>query len=122
MGKIIVRRAAARVSSPEDLIEAVLEEIADSTDRDGLRTAIERVFAADRSQVSQVSASGIPEDTIRTLADLLIPHLGPIARVLAGREAKTAASADALVQTLAAHIADNHDRQEFLRAVERASP
>ncbi|WP_413205834.1 serine/threonine-protein kinase [Rhodospirillum sp. A1_3_36] len=122
MGKIIVRRAAARASSPEDLIEAVLEEIADGTDRDGLRTAIERAFAGDRSQVSQVSASGIPEDTIRTLADLLTPHLGPIARVLAGREAKTAASADALVQTLAAHIPDDHDRQDFLRAVKRTSP
>ncbi|WP_417689115.1 serine/threonine protein kinase [Roseibium sp.] len=122
MGRVIVRRAAERSSSPKELIETVLGEFSDSTERNQVKAAIESVIDADTSQlVPKASiANGLSEDAVQTVLTHLKKHLGPIAKVLVAKAARDASSLEELAETVAAKLDDETERQQFLDAVKRA--
>ena len=62
------------------------------------------------------TAPALPPDALARIVAALTPHLGPIARLMVEREAKTASSPAALVETLAAAIPDDAGRAAFRRA------
>ncbi len=62
------------------------------------------------------AAPAIAPDVAAKVAAALTPHLGPIARVLVEREARTAPSLVALIERLAVSIPNEKDRAAFLKA------
>jgi len=58
--------------------------------------------------------AGLPPEVVAAAASALLPHLGPIARVLASREAAAATDAADLWNRLAQRIADPAERGAFL--------
>ncbi|SHN13390.1 serine/threonine-protein kinase [Roseibium suaedae] len=132
MGRIIVRRAAERSSSPEEMIETVLREFSDTGEREQLRSLIRRALAGTTMGGTHggtlggtlgggsLVSSGLAEEIVQQIADLLKPHLGPIARVVTVKAARDAPSAEILAETVAAHIQDKGEQAQFLSAVRRA--
>ncbi|MEJ8472467.1 serine/threonine-protein kinase [Roseibium algae] len=120
MGKIIVRQAAERATSPEEMIETVLQEFPDTNERQELKIAIQRALAEAPMSASALSPSGLSQDTLQQLTDLLKPYLGPIAKILVSKQARTATSSEDIAHKVAEHISDPHERQEFMSTVKRA--
>lgn len=75
------------------------------------------------SPAPQAVASMLDAGQLKLLEAALAQHLGPIAPVMVKKAAKTAASLAALAQGLAAEIADEKARAEFLKKfVENSRP
>lgn len=67
-------------------------------------------------------ASGVSPEQRAALEAALIPHLGPIARVMVDRVAREAPDWGTACQTLSASIPDNISREDFLRTLSGPSP
>lgn len=110
MGRIIARRVAATARNPQDMVEAVLQDVPDGSERTELRRVIERALRND----GVGHPAELEDDTLRSLGALLLPYLGPIAPLMVKRHASEAASASDLASLLADLIANPPERQKFL--------
>ena len=63
----------------------------------------------------QPSPSSFEPADLHSIETALARAIGPVARVLVGRESRQAASRSALLQTLAGHVATDGGRRRFLR-------
>lgn len=116
MGRVIARRAAASCTSVDDMIRAILGELSETDEHQAVHDSILRLLAANAGP----SQADIPDETLQRLADLLKPHLGPIATVLVKRQAAKSASMDALIGQLSENIDDPEVRSAFVEAAGRA--
>ena len=112
MGRVIARRAAASCTSPEEMVGAVLQELSETDEHHDVRDSILRLLEANVGP----SSADIPDENLRRLADLLKPHLGPIASVLVKRQAAKATSMGDLIRQLSESIKDPQERTKFLEA------
>lgn len=118
MGRVIVRRAAERSSSPREMIETVLGEFSDVDERNQVKAVIETIIESDTSNlVLKASLAGLPEETVQTVVTQLKAHLGPIAKILVAKAAGEATSLEDLAQKVALHLDDEKERRQFLNAV-----
>jgi hypothetical protein len=121
----LVASAARGAGNLEDLCDSLPRNIGEETER--LRFRREVLLEADlgsrtgsgslaaRSSASQViPATWLAEESAAATA-ALIPHLGPITRILVQREAGAAADAEDLWSRLAQRITDPAERAAFLR-------
>ena len=116
---VLVEKAAARARSIDHLYQELAGKIESGPARDQFlksagassQSAPSPVHAADQANRTKGS---IPAGDVERLASLLTRHVGPIAGVIAKREATSAMSCEDLKQKLAAHILDERERREFL--------
>lgn len=116
MGRVIARRAAASSTNTEELLDIVLEELTEAGERLDTRDSILRLLAANTGD----APAAIRDENLQRLADLLKPHLGPIAPILVKRQAAKAASMEDLVQGLSESINGPKEKNEFLQAAANA--
>jgi hypothetical protein len=69
-----------------------------------------------------LAMTGVSPEQRAALEAALIPHLGPIARVMVDRVAREAPDWGAACQTLSASIPDHISREDFLRTLSGPSP
>ena len=111
MGRVITRRVAASCTTVEDMIRAILGELSEADEHQDVHDSILRLLAANAGP----SAAGLPDEDLQRVAELLKPHLGPIAPVLAKRQAAKATSMDELIRQLSESLDDPVERQAFLQ-------
>ncbi|MGR1582473.1 protein kinase domain-containing protein [Thalassobius sp. S69A] len=119
MGRILARRAAQSASSQDALMEQILSEVSEGSEREDLRRAIARHLS------SNTGRTGTPAITQADLAHIiaaLTPHLGPIAGTMVRRHASSASSAEDLLETLADTLPDAAERADFLSRVKHRHP
>jgi tetratricopeptide (TPR) repeat protein len=136
LARVLVKRAAAKTASAFELYEILAADLERDEDR--------RVFLARRMEfdggratpppsplrpvpaesVLGLEASGavpareqITAAEIEQAAHVLAAHLGPIASILAKKEAKRAVTLRDLHEQLAEHVADLNERERFLKVV-----
>jgi eukaryotic-like serine/threonine-protein kinase len=111
----LVPDAARRYGTISEIRQALAAQIEDPRHREVfLRT--NPAASTTQAQTSPAAASFEPAMLDR-LARALAPHLGPIAKVLVSRAARSAGSAEELQNALAAEIPTAEDRRRFLAAV-----
>ena len=133
---VMVRKAATRVDTLNELYEVLAEKLEDEPDRRaflGRRAsnmatvvAIPATETGTGSQAVLQSADRpsapvveLPQILIDGAARALARHLGPIAKVVAKRAAKRASSAEAFFDALAAELSDEAERKSFLAEVRK---
>ncbi|SAK74906.1 serine/threonine protein kinase [Caballeronia hypogeia] len=124
VARLLVRRAAARIPDAPDL-SALVALLAPHVPSDKGRAQFIAAFAdGSRAGMSRAGtsrgsspASSLGEDEVRAAALRLAVYLGPIAAIVAKREAPRAASLRALHERLAAAISNESDRARFERDV-----
>jgi serine/threonine-protein kinase len=120
----LVASAARGAGSLEALCDSLARNIGEETERRRFRQEAQRETEASRagsmagppsaSRAAPAPASLSPE-TLAAAAAALLPHLGPISRILVQREAAAAATAEELWSRLAERIAEPVERATFLR-------
>ncbi|KIG01706.1 serine/threonine protein kinase [Burkholderia sp. MR1] len=120
VARLLVRRAAARIADAPDL-PALVALLAPHVPSDKGRAQFVAAFAegsvAGATHATASAASSLDADDVRAAALKLAVYLGPIATIIAKREAARAPSLRALHERLAASISNEHDRARFQRDV-----
>jgi serine/threonine protein kinase len=146
LASLLVRRAAARTSDLASL-GAQLAAVLPDTARNQFEQAFARLTTGlpDESMTSSLSpepraataaskaapvapatvagataASAIDQASIDAVAGKLAVYLGPIAKMIAGREARRAANFDEFVQRVEDCIGDAEQRRQFRRDLDRS--
>jgi serine/threonine-protein kinase len=125
VARLLVRRAAARIAGAPDL-PALVALLAPHVPSDKGRALFVAAFeegsragtthgAATSLDASRFPSLGVEE--VRAAASKLAVYLGPIANIVAKREASRSGSLEALHERLAAAISNEHDRSRFRRDV-----
>jgi serine/threonine-protein kinase len=120
VARLLVRRAAARSADTPDL-PALVALLAPHVPSERGRAQFVAAFAdgssAGTAHGAALAPSSLDAEEVRAAALKLAVYLGPIATLIAKREAARAASLRALHERLAAAISDPHDRARFQRDV-----
>ncbi|WP_159350631.1 serine/threonine-protein kinase [Roseomonas harenae] len=125
----LVASAARGAGSLEALCDSLALNIGEETERRRFRQEAQRETEASRagsmagppsvSRAAPATASptpaSLPPETLAAATAALLPHLGPISRILVQREAASAATAEELWNRLAERIAEPAERATFLR-------
>jgi serine/threonine-protein kinase len=119
ISKRLVADAARRYASIGEIRRVLAAEIQDPRQREKFLDT-----SAHTTMTLQVGTAAAPARfdaaTIDRLTSALAPYMGPIARVLVGRAAKTARDLPELENSLGAEIAREDDRRRFLAALRSA--
>jgi serine/threonine protein kinase len=109
IAKHLMRKVSSSTSSTDQLVERLSAEITPEQ-RNAFRAAVKEMLGGSQTQ----GGLGLDEATLDALTQYLMPHLGPIAKVLVRRTAKTCRTRAELCESLAGHIDDNAARAAFL--------
>ncbi len=130
LARIVVKRAAAKTTDPDDLYKIVAQSLEREEDRDAFlarqnkltrswpkpQTSREAHPAAPlTAAVNPLSPLGITPEAIDHAARMLATHVGPISSVLAKKAARQADSVQTLYRLLAEHVQNGAERRRFLR-------
>ncbi len=130
LARIVVKRAAAKTTDPDELYSLVAQSLEREEDRDAflarqskltrswpkpqtLREA--QAVAPLTAAVNPLSPLGITQEAIDHAAHMLAAHVGPISSVLAKKAARRADSVQTLYRLLAEHVQNGAERRRFLR-------
>ncbi len=131
LARVLVKRAAARTTSVLELYDLLAADLEKDDDRRAFlarrtevlgkdaKIPVSRPVAANPALDSPAGGAAREEITpaaVDQAAHFLAAHLGPIANVLARKEAKRAASLRDFYAQLAEHVADLAEREQFLKA------
>lgn len=115
----LVSDAARRYGSISEIRRALAAQIDDAKAREQFLKTDPGARTADATQTC-VAAASFDSAVLDRLAQALAPYLGPIAKVVVGRAARTARNREELENTLAAELASAEDRRRFLAAARSA--
>ena len=132
LAKVLVKRAASKTNSSIELYTILAASLEREDDRKAFlakRTELAHGKATAPSSTSAPAQAGMPLTTtfeisssgeitpaaIEQAARRLAAHLGPIANVLARKEAKRAATLRNFYELLAVHVANPTERERFLK-------
>ena len=123
IARILVRTAASRSRSIEDLCSELALLVRDGAERDQFRREVGLVMRARPPEADSGSLRGdrsgrsdrFPEHELERVQTALTQFVGPIARVLVRRAATHASSVEALWLSLANQIESPAERSVFLR-------
>jgi serine/threonine-protein kinase len=118
----LVASAARGSESLEALCDSLARNIGEETERRRFRQEAQRETEASRAgsragppSASRAAPASLSPETLAAATAALLPHLGPISRILVQREAAAATTAEELWNRLAERVADPAERATFLR-------
>ncbi len=112
IAKVLVRRVSNATTDTNQLIDRLAAEIGPEH-REAFKAAVRQHLGQTGGAVSTGSAMLSPE-LLEALTKQLVPHIGPIAKVLIKKAAKTCTTRAELCETLSSHIDDDASRAKFL--------
>ena len=122
IGPVMLRTAANRSRSAEELCAALAQSVSDEAERERFRREVEGILrlrrqptaAGTTSQPNIPVSARLPDAELDRAQAALTEYVGPIARVLV-RQAANAATVEAMWQALAQHIELPGERAAFLQ-------
>ncbi len=115
IAKILVKRVSASTTDTGQLINQLAAELGPEH-REAFRAAVQTHLGQTGSNVSGAGPM-LTEELLEALTRELIPHIGPIAKILIKKTAKTCRTREELCEALSAHIDDASSRAAFLQTM-----
>lgn len=115
---LIVDKAASRATSAKELYAILAQHIDKEADRHRFLESMAEQAPANAATLPVAAVDtepAIPAADLAPIAAALAHHLGPIAPIVAKREARTCGSLEELTERLAAKLSKEEDRAEFRR-------
>ena len=130
IAKHLVKKAAVRAQSPEELLQALLAFIPAKADQEKFRKGCGSIFPEPQTTAASASPTPAPatvsetqarnelalgpDDVERARKELTV-YMGPMARLLVDRAAAKAKTRKAFYEALAAEIPSAQDREKFIK-------
>ncbi|MBB5018766.1 serine/threonine-protein kinase [Chitinivorax tropicus] len=117
--KIMVRKAAKLTNNIDELYQRLAQEIEQATDRTeflNTRTTLTQITGTSLSG-SHIAREVISQDAIDRAARLLAPYIGPIAKILAKKQASKSDGLQDYHRQLAENITNPQERERFMKEI-----
>ncbi|MCB1887054.1 MAG: serine/threonine protein kinase [Rhodocyclaceae bacterium] len=123
VASVLVKRAASRATTLNELYEELADKLPAGRDRDtflarrsGSGHAASGAGQTMQAQTQVLDGGGIdlPDEVLAGATRLLARHIGPIAKVVVKRSARRAGSLDQFHDLLAGEVGDSGERNRFL--------
>jgi serine/threonine-protein kinase len=115
IAKVLVRRVSASTTDTGQLINQLAAEIGPEH-REAFKAAVQAHLGQTGSSVTGAGPM-LSEELLAALTRELVPHIGPIAKILIKKTAKSCRSREELCEALSAHIDDPATRAAFLQTM-----
>jgi len=115
IAKVLVKRVSASTTDTGQLINQLAAELGPEH-RETFKAAVQAHLGQTGSSVSGVGPM-LSEELLDALTRELVPHIGPIAKILIKKTAKTCRTREALCEALSTHIDDANIRATFLQTM-----
>ena len=117
IAKVVVKKIADEATDTEMLLTSLSDQIPVEGEAARFREAAERTIRGDQGVAGVQLDALIGSADIDAATQALVPIMGPVARVLARRQAETAIGHDDYYRRLADAIPSESDRERFLEAM-----
>lgn len=121
IARVILSREAREATDADKLLNALQRQIPGQDEAERFRKDAEIWLREDRGVAGAQLTAVVSEAEMRTATELLLPHIGPLAHVIAEREAATAIGLEDFYEHLARRICDPEEREKFLAAHRKLS-
>lgn len=112
IAKVLVKRVSASTTDTGQLINQLAAEIGPEH-REAFKAAVQAHLGQTGSSVTGAGPM-LTDELLAALTRELVPHIGPIAKILIKKTAKTCRTRAALCEALSSHIDDPVQRAAFL--------
>ncbi len=120
IARLVLAKASRETTDADKLLTRLSAQIPGAAEAERFRKAAEKWLREDQGIAAAQLDAVISELEIREATELLLPLIGPVAKLLAEREAKTAIGREDYYEHLARAIDNEADRTRFL--TRRAKP
>jgi eukaryotic-like serine/threonine-protein kinase len=121
IARVIVRQALQETRDIDSLVSYLSRHIKADADIARFRQTAEKLLRENLGMASACAQETISDAEIKATIDTLTPAIGPIARHVVIREARTAVGRDDFYQRLADRIPDEREKSRFLALRERSA-
>ncbi|MBU1210975.1 MAG: serine/threonine protein kinase [Alphaproteobacteria bacterium] len=121
IARFVLAREAKTATDPDKLIAALEVQISGHGEAERFRKAAEIWLRDDRGVAGAQLSAVISDADKRAATELLLPIIGPLAQVIAEREAATAIGIEDYYEHLARKISNAEDRAKFLAAYRKSA-
>ncbi len=115
IAKVLVKRVSASTTDTGQLINQLAAEIGPEH-REAFKVAVQAHLGQTGASVSGVGPM-LTDDLLEALTRELMPHIGPIAKILVKKTAKTCRTREELCEALSKHIDDATTRDAFIQTM-----
>ena len=115
IAKVLVRRVSGATTDTGQLINQLAAEIGPEH-REAFKAAVQSHLGATGSHITGAGPM-LTDELLEALTRELVPHIGPIAKILIKKTAKTCSSREELCTALSNHIDDATSRAAFLNTM-----
>lgn len=122
VARVIVRQALQETKDIDSLVARLIRHIKTDADIAHFRQVAARLLRDDLGMASACAQETISDAEIDATVDRLIPAIGPIARHVVVKEARTAVGREDFYRRLADRIPDARERSRFLALRETSPP
>jgi serine/threonine-protein kinase len=120
IARIVVRKAAKEATDADKMLSAMCAQIPIEKEAVRFRSAAEAFLRKDEGVAAIQLDAVISEQEIRQATELLLPLIGPVAKIFAERHAATAVGREDYYEHLAEAIPSAAEREAFLKACRNA--
>lgn len=121
IAKVVVRKASMESTDPDMLLTSLSKQIPSAEEAERFRREAETTIRADHGVAAVHLDAMITADEIKRAGEALVAFIGPVAGMLAKRQAKTAIGHEDYYRRLADAIPDAEQRAQFLAKVTNRS-
>ena len=114
IAKVALVRASRETTDADKLLTRLSAMIPATQEAKRFRETAEQWLRKDQGVAAAQLDAVISNDDIREATRLLLPYIGPLAKLIAEREAKTAIGRKDYIEHVARAITDDKDRAQFL--------
>lgn len=115
IAKVLVRRVSGATTDTGQLVNQLAAEIGPEH-REAFKAAVQKHLGQTGSNVSGAGPM-LTDELLEALTRELVPHIGPIAKILIKKTAKTCGSREELCAALSNHIDDAASKAAFLQTM-----
>jgi serine/threonine-protein kinase len=114
IARIVVRRAATETTAVEHLLSTLSEQLRSAAEASKFRKQAEQIILEDRGVAAVQLEAAICEGEVNAVTSALLPVMGPIAKPLVARLARTAVGRADFYTRLAQELPSDEDRVKLM--------
>jgi serine/threonine protein kinase len=122
IARVVVRKASMESTDPDMLLRSLSDQIPVEDEAVRFRKEAESTIRADQGFASVHLDALITTEDVQAAGEALVPFVGPVASMLAKRQAKTAIGHEDYFRRLGDAIPDERQRAQFLDQMRKRMP
>jgi serine/threonine-protein kinase len=120
LSKALVRKAAQKTSNVDELTELLAQFIPSQQDKTAFLQRTQMIRSKEAAPVTAPPPAQLGDDVLRRAEKSLASYLGPMAKILVKKAARSTADLEEFCRILSEELPNEKQKRAFRRAIEKA--